>query len=129
MLRKKQIPPKFTWIQPHAVRQLNLTPTQIHNNRLEQLRKKLEEEIEKNYELKNDLNYICSILNTLIHHLTLESLITKIKFKIFSSEKVSDMGREKKLKLLIQNSNEVPKSAEINIINFTKNNKKIPENI
>ena len=47
-----------------------LTPTQIHNNRLEQLRKKLEEEIEKNYELKNDLNYISSILNTLIHHLT-----------------------------------------------------------
>ena len=39
------------------------------------------------------------------------------------------MRREKKFKLLIQNSNEVPKSAEINIINFTKNNKKIPENI
>jgi hypothetical protein len=44
---EKQIPPEFAWIQPHAVRQLNLTPTQIHNNRLRQLNQKLEEEIEK----------------------------------------------------------------------------------
>ena len=96
--------PKFTWIQPQIAEQLNLNSTQIN------------------------LNHLISVLSTLIHHDDLKISIENIKQKIYNSEKTNDARRKQKLDLLINDSNRENnvQKAEINVFNFTKNNKNIP---
>ena len=120
--------PNFTWIQPQMAKQLNLNPTQIKDYRADQLNRSLEDQLEKNENLKNDLNHIISVLSTLIHHNNLSTTIENIKQKIYYLEKSNDARRKRKLDLLITNPNSIEnvQSAEINVINFTKNNKIIP---
>ena len=79
--------------------------------------------------MKNELNQIFSILSSLIHYPTLGPIIKNIKNRIFKSEKNNDFRRNRKLKLLLNNSELSNKPSEIKIINFTKTNKIIPENV
>ena len=108
---------------------MNLSSSQIIAHRFKQLSRTLQDEIEKNYILKNELNHNFSILTTLIHHETLGPIIKNIKNRIYKSEKNNDFLRNRKLKLLLNNSELSNKPSEIKIINFTKTNKIIPENV
>ena len=127
--KEKNVVPNFTWISPQIIKQLNLNAAQIKSHRFDQLKRKLQEEIEKNHNLKSDLNHLISTLCSLIHHDPLKIIIKNIKNKIIKSEKYNDNRRNRKLGFLLQNLTPTNKPAQIKIINFTKENVIIPDSI
>ena len=92
---KSETLPKFTWIQPQIIKQLNLSSSQVKNYRFDQLQRTLEDQIEKYEFLKNDLNHTTSILSTLIHHSDLTVFLETTKLKIYNSEKINDSRRNR----------------------------------
>ena len=93
-----------------------------------QLQQKLDDQILINQNLNFELNHTHSLLSTLIHHISLQTILTNIKRKIYNKESQHDLRRQKKLDFLIQNFKPVD-YAKISVINFTKNKEVIPENI
>jgi hypothetical protein len=125
---KKKITPNFTIISAQTVSQLNLNKSQITKHRLSQLQRKLDEQIEINQNLTFELNHTYTLLSTLIHHTDLKIIINFLISKVYKKEKSNDQRRDRKLSFLLKNFKS-DDYAKISIVNFTKNNIKIPEKI
>ena len=95
--QKRSLLPNFTYISAQTVRTLNLKKSEIHKYRRNQLQQKLDDQILINQNLNFELNHTQSLLSTLIHHISLQTILTNIKRKIYNKESKHDLRRLKKL--------------------------------
>ena len=121
---KGSLLPRFTYIAASTVSQLGLKKNEISRYRLKQLDQNLAEQLANNQEIKNQLNFIFSILSTIIHHSNIKNHINNMKNKIYFLEKNNDKRRQRKLDLLKKNSKvqkfTVENYAKAQIVNLTK---------